>query len=166
MGNRFVYDNSAWRNLSIAYDAVFRIYEIVSPPDVTDPIIDYLGFNSTLNGSVTEFTYNFSDNVGLSHFMHGWNNSGTWVNSTYVITGTQNQTTKTFTLNATEAVKVEYQIYVNDTANNWAKTTLLFFYTNTEPIIIVSVGEGFLIMGVFFLIGVFGLIGYLAYSEH
>lgn len=162
LANDFHFRNGAWLVLSLLYDFRFRIYAVT---DITEPSINYLGFNSTLNGSTTQFTYNFSDNVGLSHFIHSWNNSGSWVNSTYAITGNQNQTTQTFTLNATSGVKVEYIIYVNDTSNLWGSTILQFFNTNTEPLII-TVGEGFLIMGVFFLCGVFGIIGYIAYSKH
>lgn len=158
-GNRFKYDSNAWAGLPAAYDAIFRVYELLSPPDVTDPSIDYLGFNSTLNGTNSEFTFNFSDNVGLSHFVYGWNNSGSWVNSTYVLSGTQNQTLITFTLNATSGVKVEWRLWVNDTVNNWADIPLSFFITNTEPIII-TITSAQLFIGLMLLVCVVGGVVY------
>jgi len=107
---------------------------LIGAEDFTAPEFTYLGFNSTLNGSHSRFIINMTDNHALDFLVFGWNNSGSWVNTTYSLPETTaNQTQLIFQLNATDGVIVEYQLWLNDTTNNWGSMILQFFETNTEP---------------------------------
>lgn len=127
-------------------------YAIIGP-DNTAPLYLYpFGLNSTLNGSVCQFTVNFTDETGLSHALLSWNNSGAWGNVSFTLTGTVDLALWNQTLNATEGVRVEYLFYVNDTSNNWNTTLQHFIYTNTKPVVlVVGLTSAQMFIGIVFL---------------
>lgn len=125
--------------------------------DFVSPCYRYpFGLNSTLNGSVCQFTVNFTDNVGLSVGLLSWNNSGSWTNISYSLSGNVDLALWNQTLNSTSGLRIEYLFYVNDTLDNWNQTVQHFIYTNTKPIVLVISDASVLFIG--FLI-VFALCG-------
>jgi len=95
------------------------------PPEIT-----YMGLNSTLNNQTSMFTYNLTDNIGLSHLVHSWNNSGTMTNHTVAISGTNTIANYTGTVNETVGYIVEYRAFFNDTSGNWGSTIMHYFEVN------------------------------------
>jgi len=121
------------------------------------PLYHYpYGLNSTLNGTICQFTVNFTDDVGLSHALLSWNNSGSWANISYALSGTVDLALWNQTLNATEAVRIEYLFYVNDTSNNWNTTLQHFIYTNTKPVVVVADDSAILFTGVIVVASLIG----------
>ena len=131
-------------------------YEIIGPDEITPLYLYPFGLNSTLNGSVCQFTVNFSDNTGLTNAFLSWNNSGIWANVTYTLSGTVDLALWNQTLNATSGYRIEYLFYVNDTANNWNTTVQHFIYTNTKPIVLVVSDASILFIGALLLFSLFG----------
>ena len=139
------------------YITEFDFTPIQSVADIAEPHYHYpFGLNSTLNGSICQFTVNFSDNTGLTNAYLSWNNSGSWANVSYTLTGTVDLALWNQTLNATSGLRIEYLFYVNDTSNNWNTTLQHFIYTNTKPLVLVVSDAGVLFIG---FILVFSLLG-------
>ena len=131
-------------------------YSIIGPDEIAPRYLYPFGLNSTLNGSVCQFTVNFSDNAGLTNAFLSWNNSGIWANVSYTLVGTVDLALWNQTLNSTSGLRIEYLFYVNDTSDNWNTTVQHFIYTNTKPIVLVVSDAGVLFIG---FILVFSLLG-------
>ena len=134
-------------------------------PDPTYPTYTLMGLNSTLNASGIQFTINLSDNVELDTCLLEWNNTGTFSNISYSLSGTTYQLLANQTLNATEGLKVEYRFFFNDTSGNMNVTVQHFLITNTEPIIgppPVGLSSAQLFVGALVILGSICVVGYLA----
>jgi len=92
---------------------------------------DTVGVNTTYIGMPCNFTANWSTPEGsLSNYVFGTNVSGTgWVNTTYSFSGSS-WSCQVRTLPSTREVRVEWQIWTNNTEGYWNNTGLQFFYTS------------------------------------
>jgi hypothetical protein len=102
----------------------------------TDPPPTYsnVGTNSTLAGQPCEFYTLWNDNTNVSGFIFGTNNTGSWTNDTWVAfsafyNSTAAWSNVTKTLNSTIDVVIQWQIWCNDTGNNWNNTGIQTFAT-------------------------------------
>jgi len=102
----------------------------------TDPPPTYsnVGTNSTLAGQPCEFYTLWNDNTNVSGFIFGTNNTGSWENDTWVAfsvfyNSTAAWSNVTKTLNSTIDVVIQWQIWCNDTGNNWNNTGIQTFAT-------------------------------------
>ena len=102
----------------------------------TDPPPTYsnVGTNSTLAGQPCEFYTLWNDNTNVSGFIFGTNNTGSWTNDTWVAfsafyNSTAAWSNVTKTLNSTINVVIQWQIWCNDTGNNWNNTGIQTFAT-------------------------------------
>jgi len=75
-GNEFHYFGGAWAVLS-SCDLVFYVYGLIY--DVYSLSYSDISSNSTMLGSVANFSVSWSSNGTLSSFVFGWNFSGSWV---------------------------------------------------------------------------------------
>jgi len=104
--------------------------------DTTPPTPSNTGRNDSfieVNDTVL-FYANWSDSVGLSHYIFGWNNSGLWVNETGELSGTINWTNVNKKVNATNRSIINWIIYANDTVGNWNNTGIqIFRISNSAP---------------------------------
>ncbi len=123
--------------------------------DSSGPSSSGVGKNDTcveVNDTVL-FYANWSDSIGLSHYIFSWNNSESWVNETGELSGTINWSNITKNVTATNSSIVKWVIYANDSLGNWNNTGVQIFkvgnsaptqpnltnpannsYTNTTPI--------------------------------
>ena len=94
------------------------IYNITT----TDPSIPSFGTligNTTVAGANVEYTDTIIDNVAVSGYISSWNNTGQWINATWIagdvvsITGIHN---------ATIGNVLSVKLYANDTSDNWASS--------------------------------------------
>jgi hypothetical protein len=103
------------------------------PPDTTPPVWSDAGKNNTLAGQPTLFHVKWTDNYGLSGFIFGTNNTGTWANDPWTpMSGTTDWSNVTKTLNSTGLLVVQWRVWANDTSNNWNDTGILSL-TTTQP---------------------------------
>ncbi len=94
--------------------------------DTTTPVWSNAGTNNTTPGQSTLFYVKWADNVGLSGFIFGTNNTGKWENDTWTpIGGTSNWSNVTKTLNSTAGIVVQWRVWANDTSTNWNDTGIL-----------------------------------------
>lgn len=132
-------------------------------PDPTYPTYTLMGLNSTLNASGIQFTINLSDNVELDTCLLEWNNTESFVNVSYALSGTNYLLLANQTLHATEAVRIYYRFFFNDTSGNMNVTVQHFLITNTEPIIVVEgLSSAQLFVGAVVILGSICVVGYLA----
>ena len=122
----------------IFFDCVVVADAYIGPEagDTTAPTCSDVDTNTTAAGQPCLFHVLWNDNVNVSGFIFGTNNTGVWVNDTwtsftvyYNSTAAWSNVTKT--LNSTVSIRVEWQIWVNDTSNNWKTTGLQYFITVT-----------------------------------
>jgi hypothetical protein len=112
-------------------------YLSLAVADTTPPTYSNVGTNTTQAGQPCQFSVFWNDNVNVSGFIFGTNNTGTWVNDTWVsFTVFYNSTAAwsnvTKTLNSTVGVRVEWQIWTNDTSNNWNNTGIQYLITTGQ----------------------------------
>jgi hypothetical protein len=95
---------------------------------VADPaVISGISTNSTVVGSQCAFNFTVSDPNGatLSDYIFGTNNTGSWVNSTATAFSSTPQTLSlTKTLNTLSGSNVTYELWTNDTNNDWSNSGL------------------------------------------
>jgi len=99
--------------------------------DTTPPTYSNVGINTTIPGQPWQFSVLWNDNVNVSGFIFGTNNTGVWLNDTWTaFTAFYNSTAAwsnvTKTLNSTSGVTVVWRVWANDTSNNWADTGQVF----------------------------------------
>jgi KaiC/GvpD/RAD55 family RecA-like ATPase len=119
------------------FDFKADLIKLESTRDDTPPAWSNAGTNATAPGQPTLFSVKWTDNAGLSGFIFGTNNTGTWVNSTWTpMSGTVNWTNVTKTVISTQGIIVQWRVWANDTSNNWNDTSTLSF--KTQPALIAS----------------------------
>lgn len=99
----------------------------------------FVGTNNTLAGNTTKFHTLWQNAEGLSGFIFGTNNTGTWQNETWTLwtgTPTMGWSNYTDTLNSTVGVRVEFTFWCNDTNDEWASIGTRFLTTSSENITI------------------------------
>jgi hypothetical protein len=110
----------------------FPYYSILGP-DTTSPTYSNPQTSTTIAGQPSDFTLDWSDNVGLSGYIFSTNNSGTWQNSSWISFGGLGSMTawNVTTLNSTVGTVVGWKYYANDTSNNLA-TSSTYTLTTTS----------------------------------
>ena len=110
------------------------VYAAVMSFDTTPPQYSDVSKNDTsikVNDVVLFYT-NWSDSVGLSHYIFSWNNSGSWSNDSAIALTDWSNKSKIIT--ATGKPEINWKIYANDSANNWNNTgAQTFTVNNTAP---------------------------------
>lgn len=96
--------------------------------DTTPPTYTTIGQNSTLAGNSSLFYTLWADNVALSGWIVGTNNSGAWVNSSWAAFS-GSWANYTITLNSTVGDTIQWKCYANDSSNNWNGTSVQSFNT-------------------------------------
>jgi len=129
----FVGDSDTSRTLSVwAYDGSEdepKLY-IEWVGDEVSPTYDNIGTNNTYIDSPTLFYTEWTDETELDYYIFGTNNTGQWINDTEVaLSGSNDWSNVTKTLNETIGIRVEWQIWCNDTSNNWNATGLQYLIT-------------------------------------
>jgi hypothetical protein len=93
---------------------------ILSVVDTIAPKYWYNVTNNTISDRPTLFSLNWTDDVGLSGYIFSTNNTGTWVNDSWIaMTGLADWSNITKTLNSTVGAFVQWRVYANDTSDNW-----------------------------------------------
>jgi len=106
---------------------VYVVIDYTPAGDTISPTYSNTGTNTTVAGQPCQFSVLWNDNVNVSGFIFGTNNTGAWVNDTWVsFTVFYNSTAAwsnvTKTLNSTIHIVIQWQIWANDTSNNWNTT--------------------------------------------
>jgi len=118
------------KSTSLQFD--FKIdlakFEVTYIPDYIPPAWSNAGTNETDFGKAALFSVKWTDSFGLSGFIFGTNNTGTWQNDTWTpMSGLSNWSNVTKTLNNAVDAVVQWQVWANDTSNNWNTTGILSF---------------------------------------
>jgi hypothetical protein len=93
--------------------------------DSAIPTVNNVGYTSRYVSTSCNLSSYWADESGLSGYIIGNNNTGTWVNSTWTAFGANpSWANKTITLNQTGYNVVQWEFWANDTANNWSNTGL------------------------------------------
>jgi len=134
-------------NWIIAYanttsQAIWRAYKpdgtewdgIVPTEDTEPPTYSNVATNTTVAGAYCQFSILWNDNVNVSGYVFGTNNTDSWVNDTWVsFTVFYNSTAAwsniTKTLNSAGGVTIAWQVWCNDTSNNWNTTGTQYLTT-------------------------------------
>ena len=104
--------------------------------------------NNTIAGEGVLFSLRVFDDTGLSGFIFSTNNSGAWVNDSWVpLIGTESDIEVIKNLNPATGLVIGWRVFVNDTDNEWTSSEEYFLTTikregeidYTVPIIIVIV---------------------------
>jgi hypothetical protein len=83
------------------------------------------------NDSV-KFTANWTDDVALAGYIFSINQTGTWVNSSFVsFSGTSDVSENTTQITATVGTTVPWRFYANDTSDNWNVTDIHSFIVSS-----------------------------------
>ena len=91
--------------------------------------------NDTNHNVPTKFSVYWTDDYGLSGYIFSTNNSGSWVNDSWVsLSGTTSWVNVTKTLTSTNGAVVGWRVYVNDSDGAWNDTGIqTLTTTNTAP---------------------------------
>ncbi len=107
----------------------------VTVGDTTPPVWSNAGTNNTLAEQPTLFYVKWTDNVGLSGYIFGTNNTGTWTNDTWTpMSGITNWSNITKILNSTSGSVIQWTVWANDTSNNWNNTGIHTLTTTQLPV--------------------------------
>ena len=104
--------------------------------DSTPPSVYDIGTNTTYAGYPCLFHARWTDETALSGYIFGTNNTGTWNNETWTSWGgspSEAWSNVTKTLNSTLGLRVEWEIWANDTSDNWNSTGLQYLITQESP---------------------------------
>lgn len=103
----------------LVYAGSEGIAEVVDNP----PSFSNLRVNTTEAGATCEFNCTWTDKGGLSGFIFGTDNSGSWINDTWTsLTGTEDVASVVKTLNSVAGTTIYYRFWCNDTSGNLART--------------------------------------------
>ena len=126
--------------------SIYANYTAGAPPpppvDTTPPTYSDVGANPTDAGHACLFSTRWSDDVELSGYVFGNNNTGTWLNSTWTpLSGVSDWSNETRVLNPTVGALVQYRFYCNDTSNNWNSTPIYSLRTRSPVEMLFSVSS-------------------------
>lgn len=140
--------NLLWRNASVTANPVYNLSaqavtvglnasgEILVL-DFTDTILpksDSNSTNGTTEGHLTLHSARWTDVGGLSGYIFSFDNgTGTLVNDSFVpMTGGVNWSNVTKGLNTTTGTTIRWQVYANDTSNNFNGTSIFSYVTTAD----------------------------------
>lgn len=104
--------------------------------DTEKPTYENVGKTTTIAGYSCKFYTRWSDNVSMSGYIFGTNNTGSWRNDTLVSwspMGTPKWSNVTKALNSTVDVTIQWRIWAKDTSDNWNNTGIQSFLTTSPP---------------------------------
>ena len=130
VGYRWYTNDSSnnWVASSITY--------IGSQPSENVPVPTNPTVSDNRAGYIANFTVTWSDIEGLSGYIFGTNNTGTWVNQTWLsFSGSPTQALSYYvkTLNSTVDIAISWIFYANDTDNNWNDAYTEWFFITNPP---------------------------------
>jgi hypothetical protein len=123
----------------ISYDIIGGTVQIDAPADTTPPTYSSISTNTTIAGASCSFNCLWQDDVNVSGYIFGTNNTGSWVNDTWTTAWASWATSRSAwadaikTLNSTVGLVVGYEWWVNDTSNNWNSTSIQTLTTVATP---------------------------------
>jgi PKD repeat protein len=124
----------AVKTTSTQFDFKGDLVRIEAHVDTNPPVWSNTGANNTKPGQPTLFYAKWTDDFGLSGFIFGTNNSGMWVNDTWIpMSGASNWSNVTKILNVT-ATLVQWGVWANDTTDNWNYTGTLSLVLSQYPV--------------------------------
>jgi hypothetical protein len=90
------------------------------------PTYSNIGYNTTVVSTLCLFSVELADDYGLSGYVFSTNNTGAWVNDSWVdLSGVLSAWANvTKTLNSNVGMEVVFRWYINDTHNNLVTTTI------------------------------------------
>jgi len=99
--------------------------------------------NSTVAGSSCTFSTLWADDVNVSGYVFGTNNTGTFVNDSWTpfssfVSSKSSYATVMKTLDNTIGDVVEWRFWCNDTSGNWNAIPLQSFYVDTDRVLLVT----------------------------
>ncbi len=99
--------------------------------------------NSTLKGTNVLHALKWEDGVGLDTYIFSFDNgTGTLVNDSLVdISGTNHWSNVTKGVNHTVGSTIRWQVFANDTYNNWNETPIYTYITIAMPVITANVSD-------------------------
>jgi len=101
--------------------------------DETPPTFSEIQFTETAANNPCTFKAKCNDDTGLSGYIFGTNNTGSWANDTFAsLSGTEAWASVEKTLYPFHGIRVEYQFWCNDTSNNWNNTEIQFLITEYD----------------------------------
>jgi len=122
------------------YHLRYLSLSVVPTADVTPPTYSNVAYNSTTAGNSCLLTCLWTDNVNVSGFIVGNNNTGTWQNTTWTSTWSNWADSEsawaniTLTLNSSYNFVVQFEWWCNDTSGNWNNTGILSSVTSATLI--------------------------------
>jgi len=124
---------------ALYWEIISRLYARLGPglplgaPEDTNPP-QYFGnsTNSTAAGQPTLFSLNWTDDTGLSGYIFSTDNTGEWVNSSFISFTAMNTSWSVTTLNDTIGLTIGWRFYANDTSNNWNASEIFSLTTTDE----------------------------------
>jgi len=93
------------------------------------PTLDTQGHSTTTAGEPCKFYSKWQDDDSLSDCIFGTNLTGSWQNETHTLTSNPDWCNVTKTLPSKGGVRVEYQFWANDSADQWTTSNLQYFTT-------------------------------------
>jgi len=87
--------------------------------DTAPPTFSNNQINTTMNGTIINFSVVITDDTALSGYIFSTNNTGTWINDTWTALASGGTAYNITTLNDTIGVVVNYTFYANDSFDNW-----------------------------------------------
>lgn len=125
----------------ITTSLIYKSLSVLPYPDITPPTYLSIFYSTTSAGAVCNIQANFTDNINMSGWIYGDNNTGTWTNTTWTNTwslwssaGNGALATVTETLNSTYNELIQFEFWANDTNNNWANTGIWILVTTATMI--------------------------------
>ena len=127
--------------LVIIVIAAVATYFLINTPDTEPPRYFEINASPTNAGSYCKFSVLWTDNVKLSGYIFGSNNSGVFRNDTWRSFSVFINSTYAFsefadTLNGTFGNIVQWQIWCNDTNNNWNTIGQKYFVLYTANVLL------------------------------
>jgi cyclophilin family peptidyl-prolyl cis-trans isomerase len=109
--------------------AAVVVYQFMGSPDSSPPTYSNISASPTSPSSSCTFKVLWTDNVNVSGYILGTNNTGTFTNDTWTsfsnfVNSTFAYSSVTKTLNGTMGNVVRWRFWCNDSSNNWNRITL------------------------------------------
>lgn len=108
--------------------SIYCTYEEEEPPIY--PTYSNIETNTTIANSSCKFICKWEDEVALSGYIFGTNNSGSWINETWTsLSGVSDWANETKILYAEIGIKIEFCWWCNNSDNNWNNTGIQYLIT-------------------------------------
>lgn len=109
---------------------------VTHQPPQAAPTFNYTVTNTTVATTPCRFGVDWQDDIGLSGYIFGWNGSGSWQNDTWTDSWTGTPTSEwsntTKTLSLTVGDFVTWQVWTNNTVDEWTTTGTKNFTVHSE----------------------------------